>query len=335
MDTLLLRENDKLDTHWIIRGTGRVRMVAIFTLIHPLVDACSFSVLLMGGMEWERVLVYNALAFALQYPLGLVLDARNGWCGMAFLIGTGLTAAAALAVAGGAGGWVALATACVGNALFHLSAGKRVLESCDGDSGPVGLFISTGALGLFAGRAGFLSGSGCWLWLFAAALAVCAGIAAWRWRMFPSPALVTLSQTCPESGADGRGVPSAGVPILAGLFVLIAWRSWAGLFAGHLTATGGILTALSGALATWGGKALGGYCAERWGRWRVTAASVCGSLALLFAVTPDHRAAWLALLFLSQMATGPVLSILYGRMRGKGGTAFGLNCLALFTGGLA
>lgn len=40
----------------------------------PLVDACSVSVLVAGGMTWERVIAYNALAFALQLPLGVLLD---------------------------------------------------------------------------------------------------------------------------------------------------------------------------------------------------------------------------------------------------------------------
>ena len=49
-------------------------MLSLFTIIHPLVDVCSVSVLVAGVMTWERVLAYNALAFALQLPLGVVLD---------------------------------------------------------------------------------------------------------------------------------------------------------------------------------------------------------------------------------------------------------------------
>ena len=39
-------------------------MLPLFTIIHPLVDACSVSVLVADGMTWDRVLAYNALAFA-------------------------------------------------------------------------------------------------------------------------------------------------------------------------------------------------------------------------------------------------------------------------------
>ena len=122
--------------------------------------------------------------------------------------------------------------------------------------------------------------------------------------------------------------------ILIGLFALIAWRSWAGLLAGRLTATGGMILVLSGALVTWFGKVVGGYLAERMGRWLVTGVSVCGSLALAFLSSPENPVAWLCLIFVSQLATGPVLSLVFDRTNGNGGTAFGLNCLALFTGSL-
>ena len=34
------------------------------------------TVLVVGGMSWQRVLAYNVLAFALQFPLGVAFDAR-------------------------------------------------------------------------------------------------------------------------------------------------------------------------------------------------------------------------------------------------------------------
>ena len=164
-------------------------MLPLFTILHPLVDACSVTVLVVGGMSWQRVLMYNALAFALQFPLGVALDAR-----------------------------------------------PRLVK---------GTFVASLAL------------------------------------------------------------------TLAGLGF-----------------------ALAGAAVTWAGKAAGGYLGDRFGRWIVTAASVAGSLALCFLCRPEQAAAWLALLFVAQLATGSVLSLMYDKSGGASGTAFGLNCLALFTGSL-
>ena len=79
-------------------------MLPLFTILHPLVDACSVTVLVMGGMPWQRVLAYNALAFALQFPLGVALDARPRFVKGAFV------ASLALTLAGGYGLWCCLAS---------------------------------------------------------------------------------------------------------------------------------------------------------------------------------------------------------------------------------
>ena len=294
-------------------------MLARLTIVHPLVDACSLCVLLAGGMTWERVLAYNFLAFALQLPLGVALDAWPGLTRRCFALGCGLVCAAACASAAGAHGWFVLAVACVGNALFHLTAGKQVLDAHGGRSGPIGLFISTGALGLLAGRLAMERWAALALPLFAVALAICS-TAAWRrdgWRGVTD---------------ETAAVPRFGILVLAGLFALIAWRRWAGLEATRLSAAAGMAVLLAGAAATWGGKAAGGYLAERLGRWPTLAASVCGSVVLAWACAPEAVAAWIVLLFVAQLATGPVLSLVYDNLGRRSGTAFGLNCLGLFAG---
>lgn len=315
-----------------------------FTILHPLVDACSVTVLVVGGMSWQRVLVYNALAFALQFPLGVALDARPRLVKGAFVASLALTlAGVGLCACGCAGdgavgvcalplGSAALVLACVGNALFHLSAGKAVLDEHAGKGGPIGLFISTGALGLFAGMK-LAGGYGLWCCLgFGAALVAVGAAAIWLWcgraEAFPShSSLSSLSSSVSRPHLSF-------VLILAALFALVAWRSWAGLLAGGMTNAAGLGFALAGAAVTWAGKAVGGYLGDRFGRWVVTAVSVVGSLSLCFLCRPEPAALWLALLFVAQLATGPVLSLMYDKSGKASGTAFGLNCLALFTGSL-
>ena len=303
-------------------------MLPLFTIIHPLVDACSVSVMVAGGMTWERVIAYNAMAFALQLPIGIAMDEfprLNRGC---FFMGTGLTFAAALAGAFGVGGWGVLAMACVGNALFHLTAGKHVLETHGGRAGPIGLFISTGALGLMAGQVWAAKAATMCLAVFAGGLAVCVVVAAAKARARDGRI---------NASAQDKDSALSAISMLAlfGLFVLIAWRSWAGLFAGGRSADGCALMMLAGAAVTFAGKVAGGYLAERVGRWKVTAFSVAGSAALAFFCEPSWLVAWLVLLFVAQLATGPVLSLVYDKTERRGGTAFGLNCLGLFTGSLA
>lgn len=301
-------------------------MLPIFTILHPLVDACSVSVLVAGGMTWERIIAYNAMAFALQLPFGVFMDELPHLMRGTFFVGTGLTLASAVLVALGLGGWGILAAACVGNALFHLTAGKQVLDVHGGRGGPIGLFISTGALGLMAGQVWAAKAAALCLWGFASALAV--GVVAAAMRTWEAPRRI------PAPAQDDR-VTILQELVLAGLVVLIAWRSWAALFAGGRSADASAFLMLVGAAVTCVGKMTGGYLAERLGRWKVTAVSVAGSAALAFLCEPSWMVAWLALLFIAQLATGPVLSLVYERVARRGGTAFGLNCLGLFAGGMA
>lgn len=290
------------------------------TLLHPLVDACSATVLVAGGFTWERAVVYNALAFALQLPLGVILDARPALLKPAFAAGIAMALAGVALCLSGVAGWLPLVAACAGNALFHLTAGKSVLDAHPGKSAPSGVFIATGALGLFAGlrfggehTAWCAAGFGCALALLS--------VLAWRKGTFTAAKSVCLCI---------RGWP--GGVALAGLFGLVVWRSWTGLLAGAQTNPAGFAFACAGALATWAGKTAGGFLADRIGRRVTVAASVGGSLALCFLCKPEQTFAWIALLVVAQLATGPVLSWLYDATGRAGGTAFGANCLGLFTG---
>ena len=303
-------------------------MLSLFTMIHPLVDACSVGVLVVGGMDWPRVIAYNALAFALQLPLGLAMDEWPRFNRSGFFLGTGLVLSAAVLAALGLGGWGVLAMACVGNALFHLTAGKHVLETHGGRSGPMGLFIATGALGLMAGQVGAARAAAVCLPVFAAGLAILVAFAAARkWN-----GLDTRGDVQEKACGGSRLVP---IVVILALWGIVAWRSWAALAAGGRSADGVALLMLLGAAVTFAGKVAGGYLAEWLGRWKVTAVSVVGSALLVFFCEPSWPLAWFALLFVAQLATGPVLSLLYDATARRGGMAFGLNCFGLFTGSLA
>lgn len=314
----------------------------MLTLLHPLVDFCSVAVLVTGGNTVERWFAYNALAFALQLPLGVALDARPGWLRAGFAVGCALAAGGAMAAAFGWTGWLPLVATCVGNALFHLSAGVSTLERSPGRSGPIGLFISTGALGLMAGQMVVTYG-----WVRAVvpvAVTLVAG-ATWqviRWQRHADMAF--SSQQVSRSHAGCMPLPWVTVV----LFALIVWRSWAGLLAGGMASGTGIAFVLAGAAVTWAGKAAGGYAADLLCQFKpfepdsraftsrafVALASAAGSAALCFACSPSHVAAWLALLFVAQLATGPVLSLMHEATGRRAGAAFGLNCFGLFTGSL-
>lgn len=299
-------------------------LLPLFTLAHPLVDAASCAVLVLGGLTLPRIVAYNALAFALQLPLGLLLDRHPRLLCPAFLSGLLLASASVLAIAIGARAPLWFVPAALGNALFHLAAGKQLLDARPGRAVPVALFISTGALGLAAApRLAASPALPLLLLLLSILLLALAALAACLWPAPPSSSAVS--------------VPAPALLPLAGLFLLVAARGAAALFSGrHEIALSPVVPAAFGlpAIACLG-KALGGVLGDRWGRGRTTLASVAGSAALVCAVLggfSTSAAAWMALLFLAQLATGPVLSLLHDRAGRRGGLAFGLNCLALFFG---
>ncbi|MBP5509407.1 MAG: hypothetical protein J6Z49_00645 [Kiritimatiellae bacterium] len=190
------------------------------TLLHPLVDACSATVLVAGGFSWKRALVYNIIAFALQLPLGVVLDACPTLLKPAFATGIASTLGGIFACLCGFAGWGPLVAVCAGNALFHLTAGKSILDTWPDRSAPSGVFIATGALGLFAG---LQFGGKHTVWCaagFGVALTL-AALCAW----FKGPFRTTEATYLRIRGWLGPG-------ILTGLFPLVVWRSWAGFLRG-------------------------------------------------------------------------------------------------------
>lgn len=320
-----------------------LKMLCCFSIMHPLIDACSVSVLVAGGMTWERVLIYNFLAFAMQLPFGMMMDEYPELNRYGFFFGSFLVSASAFAAAFGCAGWFVLAAACIGNALFHLTAGKYLLEKNDGHSGAIGLFIATGALGLMAGQVWAAKAAWLCLPVFASALAVC--VVAVAFRKWTVSGRKTVG-ACAAVRSQSEDFVNASIErnvwkiilaksVLAGLFVLIAWRSWVGLSVSRCSAGECALLMGIGAVVTFGGKVAGGYIAEYVGRWQVVVVSMAGSVLLAYFCEPSWVIAWFVLLFVAQLATGPVLSLVYDRTGRRGGRAFGLNCFGLFAGSFA
>ena len=293
-------------------------MLLLFTILHPLVDALSASILWIGASGIVSFIAYNFCAFALQFPLGMVLDAWPHALKGAFAVGMLLLLGGGVLCLCGFVSLPVICACCVGNAFFHLSAGKLVLDYTEGRSGPVACFISTGALGLLAGK------------LFATS--------------YPTILISTLGIALLAGSAVAlRTVPFAVAPmcrchrlstmnwcLLIGLFVLIAGRSRIILYDGALGDSVAFL--LTGTLVSLIGQAAGGYLSDRVGRLLVVAVSIVGCVLLYLGIGLETPVARCSVLFLAQMATGPVLSLVRACMRQASGTAFGFNCLGLFAG---
>ena len=148
----------------------KFRSLFCFTLAHFLVDfSCAWLVFSRTSGDpffYTGLFLYNFCAFALQMPLGLLADRlRHG--GRIASLGCAVLAVP-LCVSLPAPGTVLLAG--TGNALFHLGGGMTILRQSPGRCAEPGIFVSSGALGIYLGTlAG--AGSGGPVWPQTAALA--------------------------------------------------------------------------------------------------------------------------------------------------------------------
>lgn len=291
----------------------KLRALPLYAAAHLWVDlACALLVLGRlegGGDAVTALLLYNCFAFAVQMPVGLLADTLGGGERFATL-GCGLTAMA----------WVlpglipAAVCAGLGNACFHVGGGLYTLNGSE-KCGPLGLFVSPGALGVALGT---LLAAGDTLPAPVVVLPLLGlGAALLRWgRGAPNSPL----DLAPEGGTE------ALLPLLC-LFAVVVLRSFAGtLF--DFPWKGELPLVL--ACATAGGKAAGGLLADRLGSRRtawlsLVPAAVCFLLA-------GRAGPGLAAVCLFNMTMPLTLWGAARRLPGARGFAFGLLTFALFLG---
>ncbi len=288
----------------------RLRL-GIYAATHFIVDfACALLILGRVCPAWDpaaAVLLYNFFAFAVQMPIGLLAD-RLGRCNLFASAGCVLVLSGWLCPAGLA----ATVLAGLGNAAFHVGGGLNTLNEGGRRAGPLGLFVSPGAFGIYLGGLFAFNASPLFICLLLAASAV----------------LLALS----GKGADNAPLALPGrdgklwiaalclllVVILRSLLGLAADLPWKADFG------------LAAVCAVAFGKAAGGYVADRFGCISTACISL-GAAALCFlqAGTP---AAGLAALFLFNMTMPLTLWAMARVFPGLKGFSFGLLTFGLFLG---
>lgn len=334
-------------------------MTAVYSILHLLVDGvCAlamFGSFLLDEDGYYRILIYNFCAFALQMPLGILLDALDGWAGE----GKGRPDPAFLTAAGGvlltvAGALTHPAVLGIGNALFHVGGGVGCIHEDDGRGWKgrgLGVFVAPGALGLYVGTILAKQGGwGTWYGLGSAFMAaLCLG------AMYFGRSLgmgqtdpgnknkegglqkADLRKEKPEDHAvrtDSRKRRSAGsCRDIAMLFIVcltvVILRSYIGM-AVVLPWKTGVLTGCMAVLAVAGGKVAGGFGAARYGIRRTVIASlaVAAFCYLFSAFLPMGLVA----VFLFNMTMPITLYWMVRGMPGRPGFAFGLLTFGLFLG---
>jgi len=303
--------------------------LGVYAVSHAAVDATCAAVFFWairtgaigGATVVYAALLYNALAFASQPILGLVID-RIDAPRVAGVVGCLTTALAVPIVLVTHAVVPALVVAGLGNAAFHLGGGIVSLRHRPGSATAPGIFVAPGAAGLFIGAA--IARAGGPLWPFALTLlGLGAGVALFG-RARPAPAAAD-----PRARAGGRpGLES----VLLLVLVVVGLRAFAGGAIGFTWKSAPTLgIALVAAVVL--GKALGGAVADRFG---LRAAAIGAFLVCLPLLLAGYAApvAGVAGILVFNMTMPVTLVAIARSLPGHEGFAFGLTCLALFVGAM-
>ena len=292
--------------------------IGSYALVHLAIDAaCAFlllGVLDLGDQYIFSLLAYNALAFVLQAPFGLLVDKVLN-PKLAALLGLMLVASAFLV-------WdvlfPALILAGVGNALFHVGGGSLVLSIKQKTATFAGLFVAPGAIGLALGT--YLSSMHVVssLWIFPI------GLIGLSLLLFFTPIPIFTRDKVEKETVNHEFliVTLILIPVivrsLIGLSVDFPWKEHHGM-----------LWILISAIAL--GKMVGGVLIDRFDLQKVGVGGMLLSAPLLAFF---HTMPILGLLgvFVLNFSMPVTLIAVWKLMPSRKGLAFGLTTVALFVG---
>ncbi len=317
-------------------------MTGIYSILHLLVDGvCALAMFgrFASDESWYiYLLLYNFCAFALQMPLGIVLDGLSTpkvrrICYPSFgfaVVGVFLTLLGALTHP------VVLG---LGNALFHLGGGVGTIEedaAKDWYGRGLGVFVAPGAIGLFLGTQLAKNGSVVvWLVVVGVVMLLLCGVG---WLTIEKKAVreIVLEKSPIEKNAlkndaveQNLTTMQSALLLVLGCFLVVILRSYLGMaivFPWKTTLVAGVLAVL--AIAS--GKMAGGFLAARFG-WKKTTISSLGLAAVCYFFSQRMPMGIFALFFFNM--TMPItLYLLVQKLKNLPGFAFGILTFGLFLG---
>ena len=311
-----------------------------YALCHFVVDFACVSTMLcavsrvlgesgQGSMEVVAlsILLYDIVAFTLQLPIGIALDQldKNSYAALLSyaLVGAGvILSLVPIALLE----WPAILLLAIGNALFHSAGGLSVLNISQKHAGPSGIFIATGAIGVFLGTQSAQMGRFQIAFSLLVLLFLCA--------------LITLVVqkvnkkywNVHNVSFDISELSSNTLLAIALLSLVVALRSYVGMVMAFPWKSEMLLLVLS-ILGVFAGKALGGVVADRIG-FRTTAIFSLIVAATLFVPSWEIPVMGLLGVFFFNFTMSITLASLANILPNAKGTAFGLASFSLAVGAL-
>ena len=306
---------------------NKVQIVSLYSVVHFFVDlSCAVLVSAIvfpkaGNSEsaFWIILLYNFFAFATQLPFGIIADKadKNGLCAAfgCILVALGLIFSnfgiASCIIAG------------IGNSLFHIGGGIDVLNISDRKATHSGIFVSTGALGIFLGSKAAAIKNINYILVFL--VAIMAILAALIFVLFKKNRASVRNAQIVFPDLD-----LISYIIIVCLAMTVCLRSYVGLILNYEWKGNGILSLLF-IFGVVFGKMLGGVFGDRFGFLKTSVISLSvSSICFIFSFKQPIIGIMAILLF--NMTMPITLTALSNLLYNNKGMAFGILSFSLFIG---
>ena len=306
--------------------------MGIGALLHFLVDGlCICSLYLMvypfnASQFVSYFVLYNVLAFLTQPLTGYLVDRleHKHWILLASILLLTLATGFTTISQNGLSSMNAIVISVllgIGNSLFHVWGGQQVAVQTGNDIRSLGVFVSTGALGLAVGAVFFS-----WWMLYGFLLAACLlSIKAIRTLLRPLP--IRDGSIYSQGGDAGKSFFSVFVIVVMAVVALRAWLCEDVTADIERTQTMVLLLSLTAML----GKAFGGFLCKWIGLLWAVILMVAGTVACYLLPQTSYLLPLIALFFVN--CTMPVtLWLANVLLPQREGLAFGLLAAALMPG---
>ena len=297
-----------------------IKQIFVLSLAHMGIDfLCAFSLYRSFADIADVFLLYNFCAFALQLPIGLIVDLcnekrkeKNKIAVLTTILGIGLTIL---------GSYLSPIISGLGNALFHSGGGILTMnedERNDFHSRGLGVFVAPGAIGLFLG-----------MWFYQTSVyRLIQGLVS---SVLLGLALLVNRQTKEEKQEYRLSLPETQKEWLMVVlcFVVVFLRSLNGMAIVFSWKQGFALSFLSiVALAL--GKSAGGFMTAHFKEKKTILITLC--LSALFYFFGENVICGILALFFFNMTMPLTLYLLAKQIKGGPGFAFGVLTFSLFLG---
>lgn len=315
----------------LLEKQKKTLFLSYYTLLHCLVDFCCIyymsQVVIPACFEFGvevsllYVVLYNFIAFAGQLPVGIVGDfvQRNYYmvaigliCMIFVYSGTffGLSLFPAVLLLG------------VGNACFHVGGGREAMDYKENACQPVGIFVATGAFGVFGGR--WVSSQGMnWILMMTIVLVVA--------LLIQIILCISLSEKKQIKQCFSLEHTHGELSVLLAVccILVVVLRSFAGTVFRFSWSSGWLALLMTIGIVL--GKAVGGILADRFGIRPTVLISLTGS-AILFLGANTIPIMGLLAVFLFNMTMPITLSMIGMHFPKAKGMMFGALTFAIFVG---